>query len=71
MSVHRRGAVVAVVNDDDDGRDRGAVYLPTECWDWLERTARRDGTSRSDLLEGLVLLAMDDEEERQRRSVDR
>lgn len=50
---------------DASGRQRRAVYLPEECWDWLEATAERDGTSRSDLLEGLVLLAMDEAEERQ------
>jgi hypothetical protein len=27
--------------------------------DWLERTAEHDKSSRSDILEGLVLLAMD------------
>lgn len=47
---------------DAEGRVRLAVYLPRECWDWLADTAARDGTSRSDLLEGLVLLAMDDAE---------
>ena len=52
------------MNDDAEGRDRRAVYLPSECWDFLERVAARDGTSRSDFLEGLVLLAMDDEEAR-------
>jgi hypothetical protein len=40
---------------------RIGVVLPQDCIDWLERTASRDGSSRSDLLEGLVLLAMDDE----------
>lgn len=49
---------------DHDGRRRTGVWLSDDCWDWLEITSRRDGTSRSDLLEGLVLLAMDDEEAR-------
>jgi hypothetical protein len=44
---------------DGEDRDRRAVYLPDECWDWLERTAEHDKSSRSDILEGLVLLAMD------------
>jgi hypothetical protein len=35
------------------------VTLPDECWDWLGRTAEHDGSSRDDLIEGLVLLAMD------------
>lgn len=48
--------------DDPEGRLRKAVYLPSECWEWLERVARRDGVARSDLLEGLVLLAMDADE---------
>lgn len=48
------------VNDrDSQGRERRAVMLAPELWDWLELTAHHDGTSRSDLLEGLVLLAMD------------
>lgn len=51
---------------DAEGRLRRGVYLPEECWAWLEATAERDGTSRSDLLEGLVLLAMDDAEDRAR-----
>lgn len=49
---------------DGEDRDRRAVYLPDECWDWLEKTAEHDGVSRSDLLEGLVLLAMDEEKDR-------
>jgi hypothetical protein len=52
------------VTDDAQGRERRAVYLPAACWEWLEATAERDGTSRSDLLEGLVLLAMDESEAR-------
>lgn len=53
-----------VRGDDAEGRIRKGVYLSPECWAWLEATAERDGTARSDLLEGLVLLAMDDAEER-------
>lgn len=45
--------------DDGEGRLRRAVYLPAECWEWLEATAAHDRSSRSDLLEGLVLAAMD------------
>ncbi len=45
--------------DDSQGRLRRAVYLAPEAWEWLEATAESDETSRSDLLEGLVLLAMD------------
>ena len=52
------------MNDDAQGRDRRGVYLPSACWDFLERIAARDGVSRSDFLEGLVLLAMDDDEAR-------
>ena len=52
---------------DHDGRRRSGVWLPDECWDWLDRTSARDGASRSDLLEGLVLLAMDEYEEQRRR----
>lgn len=44
---------------DAEGRDRRGVYLPPDLWDWLDETAQRDGSSRSDLLEGLVLLARD------------
>lgn len=44
---------------DAEGRERRAVYLPPECWDWLEDQAAADRSSRSDLLEGIVLLAMD------------
>lgn len=44
---------------DAEGRERRAVYLPRELWDWLEATAAHDETSRSDLLEELILLAMD------------
>lgn len=61
---------------DAEGRPRRCVYLPAECWEWLEATAKRDaGVERaradrpgvkpsgvSDLLEGLVLLAMDADE---------
>jgi hypothetical protein len=46
---------------DAEGRERRAVYLAPACWAWLEAVAARDGTSRSDLLEGLVLIAMDDD----------
>lgn len=46
--------------DDAEGRLRKAVYLAPDLWAWLEATAARDGTSRSDLLEGLVMLAMDE-----------
>ena len=56
---------------DHDGRRRSGVWLPDECWDWLDRTSARDGASRSDLLEGLVLLAMDEYEEQRRRDADR
>jgi hypothetical protein len=38
---------------------RGGVTLPDVCWDWLNETASHDGSSRDDLLEGIVLLAMD------------
>jgi hypothetical protein len=48
---------------DTEGRRRSGVWLPDECWDWLDATSRRDGTSRSDLMEGLVLLAMDEDED--------
>ena len=41
---------------------RGGVTLPEECWAWLRQTADRDGFSRDDLLEGIVLLAMDADE---------
>lgn len=44
---------------DAEGRERRGVYLPRECWDWLTSRSGRDDTSTSDLLEGLVLLAMD------------
>lgn len=47
---------------DPEGRVRKGVYLPPECWDWLDRTAQQDRSGRSDILEGLVLLAMDKEE---------
>lgn len=33
--------------------------MSDQCWDWLGATAERDGSSRSDLLDGLVMLAMD------------
>jgi hypothetical protein len=49
---------------DHEGRRRSGVWLPDECWDWLGAVSARDGSSRSDLLEGLVLLAMDVEEDR-------
>lgn len=50
---------------DAQGRERRGVYLPPECWAWLETTADADTPGRgergsiNDLLEGLVLLAMD------------
>ena len=47
---------------DHEGRRRSGVWLPDECWDWLDRRSQRDGGSRSDLVEGLVLLAMDEDE---------
>lgn len=56
---------MAAVTVDDAGREgrvRLAVSLAPDLWDWLERTAAHDGTSRSDLLEGLVMLAMDEEQ---------
>lgn len=40
---------------------RGGVTLSDKCWSWLRVTADRDGTTRDHLLDGLVLLAMDDE----------
>ena len=54
-----------MTTSDAEGRSRRAVYLPDELWAWLETTAARDGTSRSDLLEGLVLLEIDHEEAKQ------
>jgi hypothetical protein len=62
----REHGEVVMTTEDAEGRQRKAVYLPEECWDWLEAVAERDGTSRSDLLEGLVLLAMDEASERAR-----
>lgn len=41
------------------GSHRGGVTLDDEVWEWLRETADRDGSTRDDLLEGLVLLAMD------------
>ena len=55
---------------DHDGRRRSGVWLPDECWAWLDATAQRDGTSRSDLVEGLVLLAMDEDIAKQERALD-
>lgn len=40
-------------------KHRGGVTLPDECWEWLRVTADRDGSSRDELIEGLVLLGMD------------
>lgn len=44
---------------DPEPRHRGGVILPEECWNWLRETADRDGSTRDDLLEGIVYLAMD------------
>lgn len=52
--------------DDGQGRLRKTVYLPPECWTWLEATAAHDQSARSDVLEGLVLLAMDEAEDKAR-----
>lgn len=41
---------------------RGGVTLPEDCWAWLRATADRDGSTRDDLLEGLVRLYMDADE---------
>lgn len=49
---------------DAQGRERRGVYLPTELWEWVDGIAKRDQASRSDFLEGLVLLAQDAEEGR-------
>lgn len=49
-----------MVDVDPEGRERRAIYLRPEQWEWLEATAAKDGTARSDLIEGLVLLAMDE-----------
>lgn len=46
---------------DHDGRRRSGVWLTDEQWAWLDQASSRDGMSRSDLLEGLVLLAMDED----------
>jgi hypothetical protein len=43
---------------DHEGRRRSGVWLPDECWDWLDAN-KAEGLTRSDLMEGLVLLAMD------------
>lgn len=44
---------------DPATRHRGGITLPETCWEWLRATADRDGSTRDDLIEGLVLLAMD------------
>lgn len=36
------------LDTDADGRERRTVWLPRDCWDWLQSTSGRDGTSRSD-----------------------
>jgi hypothetical protein len=48
---------------DREGRRRSGVWLPDECWAWLDAN-KAPGFSRSDFLEGIVYLAMDDEEDR-------
>jgi hypothetical protein len=48
-------------------RHRGGVILSEDCWAWLRRIAHRDGGTRDDLLEGLVLLAMDEERDKAQR----
>lgn len=48
---------------DAEGRRRSGVWLPDDCWDWLDAN-KAEGMTRSDLLEGLILLAMDDQEDR-------
>jgi hypothetical protein len=50
-----------VSTTDPEGRIRKAVYLPRECWDWLEVRSGKDNSSRNDLLEGIILLAMDED----------
>jgi hypothetical protein len=46
---------------DHPGERRIGVWLSEECIAWLDKTAERDQSTRSDLLDGLVLLAMDGE----------
>lgn len=45
--------------DRSKAKHRGGIVLPEDCWEWLRTTADHDGSSRDDLIEGLVLLAMD------------
>lgn len=47
---------------DGQGRVRKAVYPAPEIWARPGAIAERDGTSRSDLLEGIVPVAIDEEE---------
>lgn len=47
---------------DAEGRRRSGVWLPDECWDWLYDRSADGGLQTSDLIEGLVLLAIDREE---------
>lgn len=49
------------------GRRRSGVTLPDECWDWLAEASQRDGSTRDDLLEGLVYLGMDADHYKGRR----
>jgi hypothetical protein len=52
---------------DAEGRRRSGMWLPDECWEWLDAN-KAEGFNRSDLLEGLIYLAMDEQEERQTRT---
>jgi len=52
-----------VVTIDGEGRVRRAIYMAPELWAWVEKTAEEDEMGRSDLMEGLVLLAMDADED--------
>lgn len=49
---------------------RGGVTLPEDCWDWLQEICERDGSTRDDLLEGLVRLGMDADEAKRARQRD-
>jgi hypothetical protein len=51
---------------DETVRYRSGVTLPAECWEWLAEVCQRDGSRRDDLLEGIVLLAMDADEQKLR-----
>lgn len=54
-----------MIRPPPEASHRGGVTLPEDCWEWLRETADRDGSTRDDLLEGLVRLGMDADERSQ------